>query len=120
MGVDSIHAGMYGGYLNDDKEELLKVLDVLRENNVTPALSCGMHPGLINFINENIGTDYMANVGGALHGHPDGTYSGCLAMRQSIDKIYGEEYNKAINKFINDLYHPFNEGDIIATNKRFM
>jgi len=99
MGVDSIHAGMYGGYLNDDKEELLKVLKILREYDVTPALSCGMHPGLINFINENIGIDYMANVGGALHGHPDGTYGGCLAMRQSIDKIYGEEYNKAINKW---------------------
>lgn len=99
MGVDSIHAGMYGGYLNDEKEELLKVLQILREYDVTPALSCGMHPGLIDFINENIGTDYMANVGGALHGHPDGTYGGCLAMRQSIDKTYGEEYYKAIEKW---------------------
>ena len=41
----------------------------------------------------------MANVGGALHGHPDGTLAGAKAMRQSIDKEYGREYNKAIQKW---------------------
>jgi len=96
MGVDSIHAGMVGGYMDDDEVELLRALKVLTENNVTPALSCGMHPGLIEYINNKIGVDYMANVGGALHGHPDGTYAGCLAMRQAIDKEHGKEYNSAI------------------------
>lgn len=99
MGVDSIHAGMFGGYLDDEKIELLKVLKVLTDNDVVPALSCGMHPGLIEYINANVGIDYMANVGGALHGHPDGTYGGCLAMRQAIDKTYGNEYNLAIKKW---------------------
>jgi ribulose-bisphosphate carboxylase large chain len=99
MGVDSIHAGMFGGYLNDELNELKQCLQVLTENNVVPALSCGMHPGLIDFINENIGYDYMANVGGALHGHPNGTYAGCLAMRQAIDKNYGLEYQNAIKKW---------------------
>ena len=99
IGVDSIHAGMFGGYLDDEKVELLKVLKVLTDNDVVPALSCGMHPGLIEYINTNIGTDYMANVGGALHGHPDGTHAGCLAMRQAIDKVYGEEYSSAIKKW---------------------
>jgi ribulose-bisphosphate carboxylase large chain len=96
MGVDSIHAGMIGGYMDNDEVELLKALKVLTENNVTPALSCGMHPGLIEYINNKIGVDYMANVGGALHGHPNGTYAGCLAMRQAIDKTYRKEYYLAI------------------------
>jgi ribulose-bisphosphate carboxylase large chain len=99
MGVDSIHAGMFGGYLDDEKIELLKVLKVLTDNDVVPALSCGMHPGLIDYINANIGVDYMANVGGALHGHPDGTYAGCLAMRQAIDNNWNTEYESAIKKW---------------------
>jgi len=99
MGVDSIHAGMYGGYLDDEKSELIRVMGVLTEHDVTPALSCGMHPGLIDFINENVGVNYMANVGGALHGHPNSTKAGCLAMRQAIDKNYGQEYWDAINKW---------------------
>jgi ribulose-bisphosphate carboxylase large chain len=99
MGVDSIHAGMYGGYLNDEKEELLHNLGVLRSANVIPALSCGMHAGLIDYVTDNVGIDYMANVGGAIHGHPDSTGAGCRAIRQAIDKTYGEEYYKAIAKW---------------------
>lgn len=99
MGVDSIHAGMYGGYLNDEKTELIRVLKLLTEHDVTPTLSCGMHPGLIDYINTNIGVDYMANVGGALHGHPNSTKAGCMAMRQAIDNNYGQEYYDAIAKW---------------------
>ena len=64
-----------------------------------PALSCGMHPGLVQAINKRFGTDYMANVGGALHGHPDSTIGGSRAMRQSIDGNHGEEYRTAIEKW---------------------
>jgi ribulose-bisphosphate carboxylase large chain len=99
MGVDSIHAGMFGGYLSDTKEDLLETMNILQSANVIPALSCGMNPGLIDYVNENVGVDYMANVGGALHGHPGGTLSGCLAMRQAIDKNYQEEYYQAIQKW---------------------
>jgi ribulose-bisphosphate carboxylase large chain len=99
MGVDSIHAGMWGGYMDNKEIELETTLTVLRKNNVIPALSCGMHPGLIDPINEKFGVDYMANVGGALHGHPHGTKSGVIAMRQAIDKTYGTEYQVALEKW---------------------
>jgi ribulose-bisphosphate carboxylase large chain len=99
MGVDSIHAGMFGGYLSDTKEDLLKTMEILQSANVIPTLSCGMNPGLIDYVNQNVGIDYMANVGGALHGHPNGTLAGCLAMRQAIDKNYQEEYYQAIQKW---------------------
>ena len=49
-GVDFIHAGMWGGYMNDDEKELKKIIEILHEYNVIPALSCGMHPGIVNAI----------------------------------------------------------------------
>lgn len=99
MGVDFIHAGMWGGYMAESAVELHQTLGILRQHNVLPALSCGMHPGLVNAITTQFGTDYMANVGGALHGHPGGTKTGTIAMRQAIDKTYGSEYQMAIHKW---------------------
>jgi ribulose-bisphosphate carboxylase large chain len=99
MGVDTIHAGMWGGYLSDDEEELKDIMNVLHNRNVLPALSCGMHPGIVNTTAEKFGTDFLANCGGAIHGHPGGTLSGALAMRQAIDKQPGKEFKEAIGKW---------------------
>jgi ribulose-bisphosphate carboxylase large chain len=99
MGVDFIHSGMWGGYASDDEKDLQGVIDVLHKHNVMPALSCGMHPGLVNKVTEKFGINYMANVGGALHGHPSGTLGGSKAMRQAIDNTLGKEYYEAIEKW---------------------
>lgn len=98
-GVDTIHAGMWGGYLSDDEDELRKTLSVLHDRNVLPALSCGMHPGIVNATSEKFGVDFLANVGGAIHGHPGGTLAGAKAMRQAIDKTPGPEFKTAIDKW---------------------
>ena len=99
-GADSIHAGMIGGYMNQDDTELQDALQVLWNYNVIPALSCGMHPGLVQHINGLLDShDWMANVGGAIHGHPMGTLAGGLAMRQAIDGNHGMEYETAITKW---------------------
>ncbi len=99
MGVDTIHAGMWGGYLNEDEVSLRKIVTNLNKNSVMPALSCGMHPGLVQATISKFGNEFIANVGGAIHGHPDGTKSGALAMRQAIDKNYQIEYEQAIAKW---------------------
>jgi ribulose-bisphosphate carboxylase large chain len=99
MGVDTIQTGMMGGYSNDDPVELEQALEVLRAGNTLPALSCGFHPGLVEKITALAGNDYLANVGGAVHGHPGGTVAGATAMRQAIDKTYGPEYDQAIAKW---------------------
>lgn len=99
MGVDTIHSGMWGGYMSDNEDDLKKTLKILSDGNVVPALSCGMHAGLIEAINKRFGVDYMANVGGSIHGHPLGTIAGVKAMRQSIDRTYGQEYNMAVDKW---------------------
>lgn len=96
MGVDTIQTGMIGGYSNDDPLELQEAINILREGNTTPVLSCGFHPGLVDKVTSIVGVDYMANVGGAVHGHPGGTIAGARAMRQAIDRTYGPEYHQAI------------------------
>jgi len=96
-GVDFIHAGMLGGYYKWPEDETKDSLEVLHRYGVMPALSCGFHPGLTDWVTKQVGNDYMANVGGAIHGHPDGTTAGAKAMRQSIDGQFGPEYFKAID-----------------------
>ena len=99
MGVDTIQTGMMGGYSNDDPIELQEAIEILRAGNTTPVLSCGFHPGLVEKITKSAGTEFMANVGGAIHGHPGGTRDGASAMRQAVDKTYGPEYDTAIAKW---------------------
>jgi ribulose-bisphosphate carboxylase large chain len=99
MGVDTIQTGMMGGYSNDDPIELQQSIEVLRKGNTVPVLSCGFHPGLVEKINHLVGMDYLANSGGAVHGHPGGTVAGASDMRQAIDKNYGPEYHQAITKW---------------------
>lgn len=99
LGIDSVHIGMIGGYQDNGVEFIKRCMTRLHENNIIPTLSCGFHPGLIDYVNETVGIDYMANVGGALHGHPGGTGAGVRAMRQAIDKDYGPEYEAAIEKW---------------------
>jgi ribulose 1,5-bisphosphate carboxylase large subunit-like protein len=99
MGVDTIQTGMVGGYSNDDPEEIKECLEILRAGNTVPALSCGFHPGLVEKVTEIAGLDYLANAGGAVHGHPGGTVAGARAMRQAIDRTYGPEYDQAIAKW---------------------
>jgi len=99
MGVDFIHAGMIGGYYKWNEQETINSVKTLQQMNTVPALSCGFHPGLTEFVTQKVGIDFMANVGGGIHGHPSGTLSGAKAMRQSIDKNYGKEYYEAIEKW---------------------
>ena len=86
-GVDTIHAGMWGGYLSDPEDEITAYMKVLHDGNVVPALSCGMTAELIPPIVEKFGIDWMANVGGAIHGHPDGTLAGTRKIRNAIDAL---------------------------------
>jgi ribulose-bisphosphate carboxylase large chain len=86
IGVDTFQVGMIGGYSNDDESVVLESIDELRSNNTLPALSCGLHPGLIEPLNNKLGVDYLANSGGAIHGHPEGSYVGAKQLRTTIDE----------------------------------
>ena len=88
-GADFIHAGMWGGYYHEEEQDLQRTIQALTFGDdylaVMPALSGGMHPGLVGAIRNRFGNDIMFNVGGAIHGHPSGTLAGTKAMRQAID-----------------------------------
>jgi ribulose-bisphosphate carboxylase large chain len=99
-GCSTLHVGMIGGYLNDETERTKRIVNELNAINCVPALSCGMHPGLVDYIKQEVGhANWMANVGGALTSHPMGTLAGVKAMRQAIDGNYGPEYDAAIKKW---------------------
>ena len=95
MGVDFIHAGMWGGYLSDSLRNLSKVMSALGDGeyykSTIPSLSCGSHPGLVDTTRHHFGDDLMMNVGGAIQGHPLGTTAGAIAMRQAMDKPIEEK-----------------------------
>jgi len=100
MGVDFIHAGMIGGYSSDDENDMRELLKILHDHGVMPALSCGMNPGLVKYIESEIGIQFLANTGGAIHGHPGGSRAGAMAMRQAIDgETDKKEYTAAIEKW---------------------
>jgi ribulose-bisphosphate carboxylase large chain len=99
-GCSTLHCGMIGGYLNDETLRTKLIVNTLNKINCVPALSCGMHAGLVEYINNELGTfDWMANVGGSLFSHPGGTLAGVKAMRQSVDRNYSNEYRAAIEKW---------------------
>ena len=86
--------------MDSDKKQTLKTVQELNSLNAVPVLSCGMHPGLIDYLMGKIGHgNWMANVGGALFSHPMGTLAGVKAMRQAIDGNQNKEFYEAIRKW---------------------
>jgi 2,3-diketo-5-methylthiopentyl-1-phosphate enolase len=100
-----------------EKEEALKVADMLREDwtyseaevgtgaelvtgqgttnkrtvpdlrPVFPVPSAGIHPGLVPLLVRDFGTDFIVNAGGGIHGHPGGATAGGKAFNQAIDAV---------------------------------
>ena len=117
-GADFIHAGMWGGYLSDTKNDLSEWMSILTSTHAlgfkktVPSLSCGSHPGLVDSTVKNFGKEVMMSLGGSLHGHPGGTIAGAKAMRQAFDLNEQEkkdtsefkEFNEAVEKwgYVND------------------
>ena len=101
MGADFIHATMWGGYMSESSDEEVKqILSILQKGGTMPALSCGMHPGLVDAIKKRFGNDLLLNVGGAIHNHPMKTKAGAKAMMQAVNNHEdGLEYLEAIKKW---------------------
>jgi len=99
-GCDTLHAGMIGGYMNNDEGMVKAIVEMLNTNNAVPALSCGMHAGLVDYASRQVGQNWMANVGGSLFSHPDGTLAGVKAMRQAVEGDHlSEEFKRSISKW---------------------
>lgn len=102
VGVDQLHAGTIVGKLVSPKHEVLASAQALRANKVKaggiqldqawgrikpafPVASGGLHPGIVPDVVATFGFDQVIQLGGGIHGHPQGTRMGAAALRQVID-----------------------------------
>nr|VDD88794.1 RuBisCO long chain, Form III-b [uncultured archaeon] len=119
VGVDNLHIGTVIGKLVGTKDEVLMLeheiehqlepdfkthehilcQDWYNLKSVLATSSGGLHPGLIPQIIKMLGKDICVQLGGGIHGHPNGTRIGAKALRQAIEatmkRIPLKEYSKS-------------------------
>ena len=103
LGVDQLHVGTAVGKMAETKDEVLANKEACVEpmgdiKPVLPVASGGLHPGMVPKLVEYFGNDTVIQAGGGIHGHPDGTVKGSVALRQAVDAAVAgiplEEYAK--------------------------
>lgn len=127
IGIDQLHIGTIVGKMEGSKKEVISLDQemekklirekgtVLSDNwrHIKPVFSVcsgGLHPGHIPALVKYLGKDIIIQMGGGIHGHPEGTVSGAIAARQAVDavmknisiKYYAkthEELRKALEKW---------------------
>lgn len=103
-GVDSLHTGTVVGKMDGGKDEVTKINTFLQSdwyglNTVLPTASGGLHPGHVPDLVKILGNNMLFNFGGGIHGHPDGTAAGALAVTQALDAtLHGIPLSQAKNK----------------------
>jgi len=104
IGVDNLHIGTVVGKLDSPKEDVLDMKEMLLGsemqespkrylnqswgsiNGTIPVASGGLHPGVLPEVLAVYNTTDMAlQVGGGIHGHPDGTHAGAKATIAAIE-----------------------------------
>jgi len=107
LGTDTLHIGTANiGKLVGGRAEVIEIQKQVTEQKIKadpklhtlkqewygkkaqfPCSSGGLHPGLVYQVVERMGTDLMLQIGGGIHGHPQGSYAGAKAMRESVDAV---------------------------------
>jgi ribulose-bisphosphate carboxylase large chain len=102
-GGTNLHTGTYLGKMAREAEENDRCKEALRGDwhgmkRVFPVASGGVYPGNVHANLDGYGIDCIVQAGGGVHGHPQGTTAGAIAMVQSVEawakKIPLEEYAK--------------------------
>jgi len=90
-GGDQLHIGSFGqGKMDEIRSETPLLRDALLNQfyefkQVFPVASGGLHPGKIPALVKYGGNNLVIQAGGGVHGHPDGTRKGAMAMKQALD-----------------------------------
>jgi len=89
-GVDSLHTGTVIGKMEGNKKDVTEIDDFLKSEwgglkTTLPVASGGLHPGHVAKLYKLLGKDVLINMGGGIHGHPDGTRAGAIAARQALE-----------------------------------
>lgn len=89
-GVDELHTGTVIGKMEGNQQDVTIIDRFLKSNwgNILPTMpvaSGGLHPGHVPELVKIVGKDVIINMGGGIHGHPEGTRKGATAARQSLE-----------------------------------
>ena len=111
IGIDQLHIGTGVGKMNGSEFEVREIEDDMESNffvkpnknktdrmsilnqpwyNIKPVFavtSGGLYPQLVPELMKFMGNDIIIQAGGGIHGHPDGTVAGAMAMRQAVDAV---------------------------------
>ncbi|MBI5002116.1 type III ribulose-bisphosphate carboxylase [Candidatus Woesearchaeota archaeon] len=105
LGVDNLHIGTAGvGKLVGGAQEVKNIQEQITAKTakanaqehslgqnwygtkpVFPVSSGGLHPILVEDVLNRMGTNIMLQIGGGVHGHPNGSYAGAKAMREAVE-----------------------------------
>lgn len=90
LGMDQLHVGTAVGKMAEGREEVEKNISALKTENkgvkpVFPVASGGLYPTVVPALLDIFGKDVICQAGGGIHGHPEGSVKGAMAMRQAVD-----------------------------------
>jgi len=98
------YLGKFIGATKESNYQVLAQTQCAMQGKKTTAclLGGGTHPGLVPLLLDAFGPDTIIGAGGAVHGHPDGSRAGAMAMRQAIDaamsgtpiELYAEKHTE--------------------------
>lgn len=115
IGVDQLHIGTVVGKMEGGASEVELIEEEMEKNIIRPhghvlaqkwagmkpvfaVCSGGLHPGHVPKLVKMLGKDIVIQMGGGIHGHPEGTIAGAAALRQSVDAVMEgislKEYSK--------------------------
>lgn len=104
IGCDSLHIGTVVGKLEGSLKEISEIREEIEEKKVKetkirlsqnwgrikPVMavsSGGLHPGHVPYLIKHLGKDLIIQMGGGIHGHPNGTSAGARAARQAVNAV---------------------------------
>ena len=95
VGGDQLHTGTAAGKMGlaDELPEIQRINNFLRAEwhglkSILPVASGGIHPAIVPINVENLGSDLVIQAGGGVHGHPQGTRAGAMAMMQAAEAAF--------------------------------
>ncbi|MFH1256476.1 MAG: type III ribulose-bisphosphate carboxylase [Candidatus Diapherotrites archaeon] len=90
IGMDQLHIGAIFGKMEGGKEEVQEIDNALKQDwfglkKTLSVCSGGLHPGHVPSLVKALGKDIVIQMGGGVHGHPQGTIAGAKAARQALE-----------------------------------
>jgi 2,3-diketo-5-methylthiopentyl-1-phosphate enolase len=83
-GADAVLYPAHYGSLPFSATEEYRIRDALRDRNVFPVPSAGIHPGIVPWAIADYGANVILNAGTGIMDHPDGPAAGVLAFFEAL------------------------------------